>query len=318
MDVTIATHMGHQVARQHNRRNRQVTDKESHIRRNGDSAVWLDVDPRVAYERLFGKAVREYNERQSRDDRKIGDYYRSICKDAKRHPVYEVIVGVYNKDGELSVKEQKAILYEYAKGWAKANPNLAMVGCYWHNDEQGQPHIHVDYIPWSDGYKNGPQRQAGLARALETQGHHRQGKVTAQMQWTRAENDRLEAICRAHGLRVVHPLRGQHSKHMRTEDYKYHQAQLQELRRQAWFEQQELKHQTWQAQQELCRAVDAVEQFKNADDIFQWAESKVNTLTGKTILEAYCDSNNLDYVYWVQACNITPNPDGNFEKYHTQ
>ena len=97
-----------------------------------------------------------------------------------------------------------------------------------------------------------------------------------------------------------------------------HQAQLQELRRQAWFEQQELKHQTWQAQQELCRAVDAVEQFKNADDIFQWAESKVNTLTGKTILEAYCDSNNLDYVYWVQACNITPNPDGNFEKYHTQ
>lgn len=307
MDVTIATHMGHQVARQHNRRNRRVTDKESHIRREGDSAVWLDVDPRVAYERLFGKAVREYNERQSRDDRKIGDYYRSICKDAKRHPVYEVIVGVYNQDGALSVKEQQAILYEYAKGWAKANPNLAMVGCYWHNDEQGQPHIHVDYIPWSDGYKNGPQRQAGLARALETQGHHRQGKVTAQMQWTRAENDRLEAICRAHGLNVIHPLRGMDSKHRSTKEYKYHQAQLQELRQQ-----------TWQAQQELYRAVDSVEQFKNAEDIFQWAENRVNISTGKTILEAYCDSNNLDYAYWVKSIGITPNPNGNFENYRTQ
>ena len=300
MDVTIATHMGHQVARQHNRRNRQVTDKESHIRKNGDSAVWLDVDPRVAYERLFGKAVREYNERQSRDDRKIGNYYRSICKDAKRHPVYEVIVGVYNKDGALSVKEQKAILYEYAKGWAKANPNLAMVGCYWHNDEAGQPHIHVDYIPWSDGYKNGPYRQAGLARALETQGHHRQGKVTAQMQWTRAENDRLESICRAHGLNVVHPLRGKESHHINTSDYKYHIAKLQELR------------------QELCRAVDAVEQFKGAEDIFQWAENRVNNATGKTILETYCDNNNLDYAYWVEAIGIEPNPDGNFELYRTQ
>lgn len=307
MFVTIATHMGHQTARQHHIRNRKVTDREGHIRQDGDHAVWLDVDPRVAYERLFGKAVARYNEQQTRDDRKIGNYYRQVCQDAKKHPVYEVIAGVYAQGGELSVKEQKLILNEYARGWAKANPNLYMVGCYWHADEAGQPHIHIDYIPWSDGYKNGPYRQTGLARALETQGHHRQGRTTAQMQWTRAENNRLEAICQAHGLQVVHPLRGKHSKHMRTEDYKYHKAQLQELR-----------SQTEQAVNNLGRAAASVEQFPYAEDIFQWAESKVNNATGQTILEAYCDSQNLDYAYWVEACGITPNPMGNYELYRTQ
>ena len=232
MTVTIATHCGHQVARQHNRRNPKVTDKEGHIRKDGDHAVWYDVDHREAYRRLFGAAVAKYNEQQSRDDRKIGDYYKQVCKDAKKHPVYEVIVGVYPKDGELSVEEQRAILWQYATEWKKANPHLALVGVYWHADEQGHPHIHMDYIPWSDGYKKGPERQAGLVRALEAQGFHKQGRETAQMQWTRAENARLEAICRAHGLEVIHPQRGMESKHMATKDYKFHKGQLEALRSQ--------------------------------------------------------------------------------------
>ena len=291
--VTISTHMGNKVARQHNIRNRKVTDKEGHIRKDGDHGVWFDVDHREAYRRLFGAAVAKYNEQQSRDDRKIGDYYKQVCKDAKKHPVYEVIVGVYPKDGELSVKEQEAILWQYATEWKKANPHLALVGVYWHADEAGQPHIHMDYIPWSDGYKKGPERQAGLVRALEAQGFHKQGRETAQMQWTRAENNRLEAICRAHGLEVAHPLRGQHSKHIATKDYKYHMAQLQSL-----------------AQQ--------VEQFRGAEDIFQWAEDRVNPKTGQTIFEAYCDSQNLDYAYWVEAVGLTPNPAGNYATYRTQ
>ena len=291
--VTISTHMGNKVARQHNIRNRKVTDKEGHIRKDGDHAVWFDVDHREAYRRLFGAAVARYNEQQSRDDRKIGDYYRDVCKDAKKHPVYEVIVGVYPKDGELSVEEQRAILWQYATEWKKANPHLALVGVYWHADEAGQPHIHMDYIPWSDGYKKGPERQAGLVRALEAQGFHKQGRETAQMQWTRAENNRLEAICRAHGLEVAHPLRGLHSKHMSTKAYKYHMAQLQSLAQQT-------------------------EQFRGAEDIFQWAEDRVNTKTGQTILEAYCDSQNLDYAYWVEAVGLTPNPAGNYSQYRTQ
>lgn len=347
MTVTIATHCGHQVARQHNRRNPKVTDKEGHIRKDGDHAVWVDIDPMEAYKQLFGSAVAEYNEQQSRADRQIKDYYNHVKKDAKKHPVYEVIVGVYPKDGELTEQQQKYLLNLYAQGWAKANPHLWMCGCYWHADEAGHCHIHVDYIPWAEGYKNGPSRQAGLVKALEQQGFKKQGRETAQMQWTRAENARLEAICRAHGLEVIHPQRGMESKHMATKDYKFHKGQLEALRSQIQSEtlsmdkaqkqaseaserllrlqiqegkkRQKLEQQDAQLDQlaqELRRAVRTVDQFKNAEDVFQWMENAHNT-SGHTMLEMYCDSQNLDYEYWVEHTNITPNPYGSYG-YRTQ
>lgn len=302
MAVTISTHNGHRAPRQHHIRNPNVTDKESHIRKDGDFEIWIDIDPRVAYKLLFRDAVDKYNKEQKRSERKITDYYKQVCKDGKKHPVYETIAGVYPKDGQQLTKHmQKVILNEYARGWSKANPNLCMIGCYWHADEAGQPHIHVDYIPWSDGYKNGPERQSGLVRALEAQGFRKQGRETAQMQWTRAENVRLESICKKYGLEVLHPLRGQHSKHIATKDYKYHKAQLEELR-----------SEIIQASDYLNHAVGQVEQFKNSEDVFQWMEDKVNRSNGKTLLENYCDSQNLDYEYWVQAVGISPNPEGSF------
>ena len=312
--VTIATHMGNQVAREHNKRNRKVTDKECHIRKNGDYAIWADCDPKVAYDKIFGKAVSEYNARQKRSDRKIENYYKSVCKDYRKHPVYECIVGVYPKNGTLSREEQKIILNEYARGWKKANPNLCLIGCYYHADEAGEPHIHLDYIPWSDGYKNGPERQAGLVRALEAQGYHKQGKETAQMQWTQDENRRLEAICKAHGLEVVHPMRGKHSKHLATSDYKYHMNQMTLLRKEMertqckvddldWAllqKEDELDHLKQQAQRAACQGVC----IQGSKDIFQWAEDIVNQRTGETLLESYCNAQGLDYEYWVNALGV--------------
>ena len=80
-EVTISTHNGSQVARQHNLRNPKVIAKEDHIDPNGHFEVWLDEDPKVAYERLFGEAVQAYNEKQTREERKITDYYGQICQD---------------------------------------------------------------------------------------------------------------------------------------------------------------------------------------------------------------------------------------------
>ncbi len=44
-EVTISTHNGSQVARQHNLRNPKVIAKEDHIDPNGHFEVWLDEDP---------------------------------------------------------------------------------------------------------------------------------------------------------------------------------------------------------------------------------------------------------------------------------
>ena len=48
-EVTIATHNGSQVARQHNLRNPKVIAKEDHIDPNGHFEVWLDEDPKPLF-----------------------------------------------------------------------------------------------------------------------------------------------------------------------------------------------------------------------------------------------------------------------------
>ena len=83
MPVTISTHNGTAVAREHNIRNEKVVSKEKHINPNGIHETWIDEPIRQAYERLFGESVRNYNSKQTRADRKIDSYYNTICKDKK-------------------------------------------------------------------------------------------------------------------------------------------------------------------------------------------------------------------------------------------
>lgn len=219
MKVTIATHNGHVVAYRHNIRDKSVTDKEKHIDPNG----WhfsAGVTEREAYEKIFGQAVNEYNEKQKRQERKIESYYDTVKRDSRKHTAYELIVGVYPAKGEqLSDEEQKQILSEYIKDFQKNNPNMKVFAYHFHFDEES-PHLHLDYIPVGHGFKRGMRTQSSLTKALEGQGFITQGKETAQIQWERSENERLERICKAHGLEVEHPQRGQNVQHKETEVYK--------------------------------------------------------------------------------------------------
>ena len=95
--VTISTHNGSKSCREHNIRNPKVVSKEHHIDPNGVFEIWHDEKPRDAYQRIFGEAIAEYNSKQTRRDRRKEDYYDEICKDKKKHPVYEMIIGVYGK-----------------------------------------------------------------------------------------------------------------------------------------------------------------------------------------------------------------------------
>lgn len=223
MGVTISTHNGSAVAREHNIRNPKVTGKEGHINPNGIHETWIDEKPKDAYERLFGAAVEKYNDKQKRSDRKITDYYRQICGDKKKHAVYEMIIavgsGVDYTSGKLDEKTAKSILREFVDGWQERNPNLVLIGAYYHADEQGAPHAHLDYIPVADGYKRGLETQSALVKALEQQGFSKDGKETAQIQWERRENAYLEKLCQSRGIEVDHPLI-EGRKHIETELYK--------------------------------------------------------------------------------------------------
>lgn len=206
MAYTISTHNGSRYVRAHNIRDRRLTDKEPHIDAYGVYEIWKDEKARDAYERIFGDAVRAYNAKQTREDRKIEDYYTRIQNDDKKHTVYEMIVAIGNKDNGPDPETGKAILREFYEDWEKRNPSLDLIGAYYHADEAGVPHIHLDYIPVGERYNRGLNVQNGLNRALEQQGFKSiSPKNTAQMQWEKRENLALEKICQEHGLEIIHP-----------------------------------------------------------------------------------------------------------------
>lgn len=228
MGVTISTHNGSAYKRDHNIRNERVTSKEPHIDPTLPHEIWHDEKPRQAYKRLFGDAVRKYNAEQKRDDRKIKNYFDKVSKDSKQHPVYEMVIGIYgyNEIGGYLCPEElgKEIMHEFVKTWQERNPNLELIGAYYHADEPlSQPHVHIDYVPVAHGYKTGMETQAGLVKALGEQGFHKKGKVTAQIQWEARENALLDRLCRERGLEVDHP-REEGRKHMDAEQYRAKKA----------------------------------------------------------------------------------------------
>ena len=301
-EVTISTHNGSQVARQHNLRNPKVIVKEDHIDPDGHFEVWLDEEPKAAYERLFGEAVRAYNERQTREDRKITNYYGQICQDKKKHPVYELIIGIYGKKADgtpiCSKNDGKRILRAFVEDWERRNPHLKVIGAYYHCDESvgvnGSQvgHVHIDYIPVGDGFSRGLAIQSSLTRALEQQGFISQGTTnTAQMQWEARENQFLATLCASAGFEVA---RGKGGKeHLDTATYKK-VKELQELEeRQATISQEiaekeqvfaELQdsYETLKAQKSLSQAV--LEAYSEPDQEIevQRTPAKTNPITKQT------------------------------------
>ena len=296
-EVTISTHNGSQVARQHNLRNPKVIAKEDHIDPNGHFEVWLDEDPKAAYERLFGEAVKAYNAKQKREDRKITDYYKQICEDSKKKPVYELIIGIYGKKADgtpiCSKNDGKRILRAFTEDWERRNPHLKLCGLYYHCDESvgvnGSQvgHVHIDYIPVGDGFTRGMATQSSLSIALEQQGFISPGiNNTAQIQWESRENQFLATLCAHAGFEVV---RGKGGKeHLDTATYK----KVKEL--------QELQEQ----QAELAQSIAKTEQeYKELQDSFETLKAQKSL--SQAVMEAYAEE---DLQIEVQRTPAKKNP----------
>ena len=223
MGKTISTHNGSVANREHNIRNPRATDKQEHIDKSlkGQNEILHDEKPREAYRRIFGEALADYNAKQSRPERQIRDYFAHVSKDAKKHPVYEMIVQIGDRnDTGIDAPVERECLKEFYAGWKERNPNLECIGAYLHADEaEGTLHMHIDYVPVATGYKKGMAVQNGLVKALEQQGFEKDGAKTAQIQWEARENAALEAICERHGIEVVHPM-VEKREHLDTEVYK--------------------------------------------------------------------------------------------------
>ena len=273
MGVTISTHNGSAVAREHNIRNPKVVSKEPHIQPDGKFEIWHDEKPQAAYQRIFGQALEEYNNKQKRSDRKIRDYYNHICNDKMKHPVYEMIIAVGNRDNAVDEETGYSVLRAFYDGWKKRNPNLELIGAYYHADEDGVPHIHIDYVPVATGYVNGMTTQSALVKALGQQGFHKEGKATAQIKWEKRENTELEKLCNSFGIDVEHPLI-EGRKHLDTERYKF-QAQVQ-----ADIQEMEQKRQNAQYQTDLAEEQERIAKQKAQEeqDNLDWQREQLENL----------------------------------------
>ena len=183
-----------------------------------------------AYRKCFGETLSNYNAKQKRSDRKIDDYYTHLFGNAQKDVVatssnkeksfYEIVVQVGDKntcpvgspDGELAAK----ILDEYARGFSERNPNFYVFNSVMHLDEK-TPHLHIDYVPIADGYKNGLQIRNSLSVALEQMGY---GKDKNSInEWRIRERKILKELCEKHSLEISEETQGR-GKTFTPDEYK--------------------------------------------------------------------------------------------------
>lgn len=134
-------------------------DKENIVILWGTDKLVQDV--KKVYKEQFDEAVREYNKKQTRDDRKIDDYFEKTAKSNKDMAV-ELIFQIGDKEfwDKNSDKRRKmdAVFKEMLNMLQKEAPNLVVANAVIHYDE-ASPHMHVVAVPVADGFKKGMSKQ---------------------------------------------------------------------------------------------------------------------------------------------------------------
>lgn len=225
---TCSFHHGTECVPSHNRRETKAKS-EAHIDEKGIHFSWIDEDITAAYERIFGEALQEYNEKQKRNDRKIKSYLKNVRENPKLNAVYECIIQVGNEDNYPDEELCREILKKYLDEFREKNKSLEVIGAYYHADELGAPHLHLDYIPVSEGKERGLKLKNNLTDALKVLGYETEFKdmldengkpkinqktekpyktlYSAQMQFQEKERNRLKEICETYKLKIENPKR---------------------------------------------------------------------------------------------------------------
>ena len=72
--------------------NREFIARNIDQTRTHQNVTYVRQDVEDAYQQLFGDAVKEYNEKQKRADRRIENYYQHIADGKREEAFYEAIV----------------------------------------------------------------------------------------------------------------------------------------------------------------------------------------------------------------------------------
>ena len=204
----------------HNRRDFIAENVDSS--RTPLNVEYRNEDIRTVYHELFDDALARYNEKQTRKDRVIDDYYEKIRTGKQEKLFEELIIQIGNKDDMNASSENgqlaRQMLDEYMQSFQQRNPTLRVFSAHLHMDE-ATPHLHIDFIPFTTGSKRGLETRVSLKKALEALGFAGGTKSHTELnQWIGSEKQALASIMARHDIEWEQ--KGTHEEHLSVLDYK--------------------------------------------------------------------------------------------------
>lgn len=122
-------------------------------------------DVKELYLDLFDEARLEYNNKQTRDDRKIDNYFNKISNDTKHDLACEIVIEL----GNMEYWDEKSLEYKYQmtgvfeqqlEDLKEIVPDFYIANATIHFDEHS-PHMHIVGVPIKENCKTGLSRQVG-------------------------------------------------------------------------------------------------------------------------------------------------------------
>ena len=204
-----------------NHNSRKFHAKNTDPERSYLNIEYINENIEDVYHELFDEALARYNEKQSRKDRCIDNYYEKIRSGKQEKTFHEIILqigdkdnmGAKTEDGQLAAK----ILNEYMRDFQQRNPTLRVFSAYLHMDE-ATPHLHIDFVPYTTKSKRGLDTRVSLKQALSALGFKDGTRRETELnQWVAAEKKQLAAVMERHGIEWEQ--KGTHEKHLSVLDF---------------------------------------------------------------------------------------------------
>ena len=204
-----------------NHNSRKFHAKNTDPERSYLNIEYINENIEDVYHELFDEALARYNEKQTRSDRRIDDYYEKIRFGKQEKPFHEIILQIGDKDnmgaktgnGQLAAK----VLDKYMQDFQQRNPTLRVFSAYLHMDE-ATPHLHIDFVPYTTGSMRGLDTRVSLKQALSALGFKGGTRRETELnQWVAYEKKQLAAIMLEHGIEWEQ--KGTHEKHLSVLDF---------------------------------------------------------------------------------------------------
>ena len=134
----------------------------------GSDNLYQDVQDLYFHE--FEQERIEYNEKQTREDRKIKDYFKHISQDKQKDLACEFIVELgdmefWNDKNDYYRKGMIQVYKEQVQDLMKIVPEFKIANAVIHFDETS-PHMHIVGVPIKDNYKRGMSKQPAKSKVF--------------------------------------------------------------------------------------------------------------------------------------------------------